>query len=279
VRFPFCGPFQESKLADEHTNGRNNSRGAADGDLIMGLDLALAGLVLVTAIRGWLKGFVVQAVRLIGLVSAVYVAAPLRDQVKPYAITYLPTIRPDLVDRLFWWVSACVSYFVLVGLASLLVSVSRRPALGIKEPNRNDQFAGLSLGVVKGLVVAAFIVASLEKYAEPHIEKIPYGASQAKESNAWDWNKRFHPAQWIWTAPPVQHFVAQIKTMGLNPPPESNSESTTSEEPAVKTASRTPKLTLSPDDISKLDTSGLSPELSQSIQDLKRELRELRGDQ
>ena len=120
------------------------------GDLIMGLDLALAGLVLVTAIRGWLKGFVAQAVRLVGLVSAVYVAAPIRDQVKPYAVSYLPTVRADLVDRLFWWVSACVAYFVLVGVTSLLVSVSKRPALGIKEPNRNDQFAGLSLGVMKG---------------------------------------------------------------------------------------------------------------------------------
>jgi len=255
----------------------------------MGLDLALAGLVLVTAIRGWLKGFVVQAVRLVGLVSAVYVAAPIRDQVKPYAISYLPTVRADLVDRLFWWISACVAYFVLVGLASLLVSVSKRPVLGIKETSRNDQFAGLSLGVVKGLILAAFLVGALEKYAEPHIEKIPYGSSQAKESNAWDWNKRFHPAHRLWTAPPVQHFVAQIKTMGLNPPPGSNSKSnansedgsepTSSEEGPVKTASRTPRLTLSPDDLSRVDTSGLSPDLSRSIEELKRELRELRGEQ
>ena len=42
----------------------------------MGLDLALGGLVLISAIRGWLKGFLVQAIRLAGLVASVYAAGP-----------------------------------------------------------------------------------------------------------------------------------------------------------------------------------------------------------
>src|SRR4051794_4161085 len=79
----------------------------------MGLDLALGGLVLLTAIRGWLKGFLVQAIRLTGLVSSVYLAAPVRDQVKPYLAGYLPTMRPEVLDRLMWWGSLVVSYFVL----------------------------------------------------------------------------------------------------------------------------------------------------------------------
>ena len=64
----------------------------------MGLDLVLGGMVLVAAVRGWFKGFVVQAIRLGGLVAAVYAAGPVRDQIKPYALKYHPTIRPDLVD-------------------------------------------------------------------------------------------------------------------------------------------------------------------------------------
>src|SRR5262245_59554441 len=108
----------------------------------MGLDLALGGLVLFTAFRGWLRGFVIQAIRLAGLVASVYVAAPVRDEVKPYVLDYLPAMRPDLVDRILWWTAVVVSYFVIVGGASLLVAATRRRAYGLDEPNRSDQFAG-----------------------------------------------------------------------------------------------------------------------------------------
>ena len=36
----------------------------------------------------------------------------MRDYAKPYVVPYLTTIQPDLVDRLLWWVSAVVTYFV-----------------------------------------------------------------------------------------------------------------------------------------------------------------------
>jgi uncharacterized membrane protein required for colicin V production len=237
----------------------------------MGLDLVLGGFVLVAAIRGWLKGFVVQAIRLVGLVAAVYAAAPVRDLAKPYAIKYLPSIRPDLVDRLFWWVSAVGCYFVIVGVTSLVVAKARRPSpLGIGEANRSDQFAGLGLGLAKGLIVVCFLVASLEKYGEPYLDKVPYGPEQSKESTAWEWNKRFHPAARIWAAKPVKNFVAHIQKMGLNGPGDASD----ADEP-VQTASRTPKLALTPDQISGLDTSKLPPEMAQAIKALQRELKEL----
>src|SRR3954447_21456464 len=44
--------------------------------LTMGLDLALAVIVLLSAVRGWLKGFVLQAIRLSGIVACVYAADP-----------------------------------------------------------------------------------------------------------------------------------------------------------------------------------------------------------
>ena len=70
----------------------------------MGLDVALGVIILIAAIRGWLQGFLYQAIRISGLIACVYLAAPVRDQAKPYILPYLPTIHPDLVDRLFWWV-------------------------------------------------------------------------------------------------------------------------------------------------------------------------------
>ena len=45
----------------------------------MGLDIALGIMVLLGAIRGWFKGFVLQAIRLSGLVGCVYAAGPVRD--------------------------------------------------------------------------------------------------------------------------------------------------------------------------------------------------------
>jgi hypothetical protein len=115
----------------------------------MGLDLVLGVIVLLAAIRGWLKGFLLQAIRLSGLVACVYVADPVRDLVKPYVVPYLPSIRPELVDRLLWWTAAAVSYVVLVGLATLIANYSRRRAFGLADPRRNDQYAGFALGAFK----------------------------------------------------------------------------------------------------------------------------------
>src|SRR4051794_28680572 len=80
----------------------------------MGLDLALGAIVLLTAIRGWLKGFILQAIRLAGLVACVYLADPVRDLAKPYVLPHLPSIRPELIDRLLWWSAAAISYVALV---------------------------------------------------------------------------------------------------------------------------------------------------------------------
>jgi uncharacterized membrane protein required for colicin V production len=209
----------------------------------MGLDLVLGGLVLIAAIRGWLKGFMVQAIRLTGLVAAVYVAVPVRDQVKPYVIDYLPTIRPELVDRLLWWASAVASYLVIVGVASLAVAVSRRQTFGMPERSRADQFAGMGLGVMKGLIAAAFLVAAVQKYAQPQIEKVTWALEQTKESVCWDWNEKYHPAARIWSAPPVQKFVEHIQQMGLWSPSGKTGPEPEPEKP-VQTASRTPELNL-----------------------------------
>ena len=206
----------------------------------MGLDLALGGLVLFLATRGWLRGFVLQAIRLVGLVSSVYVAVPVRDQVKPYALDYLPTMRPDLVDRILWWGSSAVSYFVIVGVASLIVAVSRRQPYGLAEPNRGDQFAGLGLGAAKGLLYASFLVAGLSTYGEKYLSKLDWVEGQTKESWAWEWNGKYHPAARLWDSPPVQQFRSHVQRMGIRSP----ASPTEPGEPSkpMQTASRTPKL-------------------------------------
>ena len=75
----------------------------------MGLDIALGVMILLGAIRGWFRGFVLQAIRLGGLVGCVYAAGPIRDQARPHVVP-LPgrSIPPPMLDRMLWWSSAVV---------------------------------------------------------------------------------------------------------------------------------------------------------------------------
>jgi uncharacterized membrane protein required for colicin V production len=207
----------------------------------MGLDLALGIVVLIAGLRGWLQGFLYQAIRLGGLVACVYLAVPVREQAKPYVLPYLPTIQPELLDRLLWWVSAVVSYAVLVGGLTLALKMTKRPEIPGMPPqrSRNDQFAGFLLGLAKGALVAAFVVAALQKYAMGQIETIPWADQQAKSSLAMLWDREYHPASRLWGSVPVRHFVNHIRRMGLPGPAESTpSEAVekTEDRPVVKTA-------------------------------------------
>ena len=236
----------------------------------MGFDLTLAGLVLLAGLRGWFKGFVLQAIRLAGLVACVYAADPVRDLVKPRVVGYLPTIRPELVDRLLWWSSAVLSYVVIVGLSTLAVKMYRRKPLGEPEPLRNDQFAGFLLGAAKGLVVVAFLTAGVQKHALSYLHSHPWVARQTAESRALRWNERYQPADRFWATPPVQHWVGHIQRMGLTGP------SATSATEPVASANRPPHLSVSAVAPSLgLDTSDLDPDSAEIVESIKAEIRKL----
>lgn len=234
----------------------------------MGLDLALGLLVLATAVRGYLRGFVLQAIRLGGLVLCVYAADPVRDLAKPEVLPYLPSIKPALVDRGLWWASAILSYVVLVGLATLAVKLYRRQPYGLDEANRNDQLAGAMLGLAKGLVVAAFLASAIDTYALKSFKRMPsWVDAQAKESTALAWNQQYRPAARIWGSDPVRHYVSHVKRMGLNPP---GTKADKVEETPVKTASRTPRL-----ELSSPENSGIDPEVLEAVEAIKEELHKV----
>jgi uncharacterized membrane protein required for colicin V production len=205
----------------------------------MGLDLALGGLVLLNGIRGFFKGFILQALRLAGLVACVYAADPVRDAAKPHVAGLLPTIRPDLVDRLLWWVAAGASYFLLVGIATLLVKLSRRRALGEAELNYNDRFAGFFLGLLKGMAIAAALAAGVQAYALDYLKAVTWAVQQAEGSRALEWNSRYQPWAKVWSSPPVQHYVSHIRRMGIQAP----GEAAAAAEP-VAAANRPPQLAI-----------------------------------
>src|SRR5262249_26336118 len=147
----FC---QDRTAADEPRSrpsewaSASASRRHRRGSRIMGLDVALGVLILLAAVRGWFKGFFLQAIGLGALVSCVYLADPLRDFARPHAAEYLPAIRPELLDRLLWWTCAVVAYLVIAGVGRGLLKASRRRPYGEIEPNRGDQGAGFALGAL-----------------------------------------------------------------------------------------------------------------------------------
>lgn len=238
----------------------------------MGLDLTLGGLVLFMGIRGWLKGFLAQAIRLAGVVACVYLADPVCDLAKPRVIGHLPKIPPEFVDPLLWWTSAVVSFVVLVGLVSLVLKMSRRNALGEPDPRRNDQFVGFLLGSAKGVVVAALLLAAFEKFATEHVKRFPWMEHQANASRALRWSVRFQPVPKVWATTPVQNFVKHIQRKGIGRPVEGEPESQ-----PVATANQTPKLALPPADALGFDPMALDPELNDKIRSIEQQVRRMNG--
>jgi len=254
----------------------------------MGLDLALGVIILIAAFRGWLQGFVSQAVRITGLIACVYLAEPVRNYAKPYVFPYLPTIQPELVDRLLWWVSAAATYVVLVGFVTLILKMTRRPEIpGIRESGRNDQFAGFLLGAAKGLIAVAFLTAGVQKYAAKHLGVLPWAEEQVKTSWAFKCNEQYQPVARIWESTPVKHYIAQIHRMGLQTPAESSQSaggSQPTDSPPVQTASRSPKLEVpgadgnanaspsSSPSSSSSQTQGLDAEVAKAVEEIKSKL-------
>lgn len=262
----------------------------------MGLDLTLGALIVLAALRGWFRGFFAQAIRLGGLVGCVYLAAPLRDLIQPAAIEYLPSIRPELLDKLLWWASAVLAFVVLTGLATwVLKAAQRRGDLDRKDaPSyRGDQSAGALLGAAKGAITVAFIVAGVGRYAPQYLEKGGWVGEQVVESRALALSEQHQPAMRIWQAEPVQNFIEHVRRMGIDgegPETESKPEWQSAAgqaipriieppkpapAPSIRTAQRPKPLELPR--IDPLDPESPDFDLEAAMNRLQQELKQLQG--
>lgn len=228
----------------------------------MGLDVALGIVVLLAALRGWFRGFLLQAIRLGGLVACVYLATPVRDLVRPLAREHLATVGHEPLDMLLWWAAAVVSYVVTTGLATWLVvafrpraymgpdtgrvepldwwaKISRRHPYGGYDPYRGNQSAGAILGAAKGLVVVAFLAWGLDGYTPDYLKAGGWIGKQVRTSRVLAWSHLNQPAQKIYKSQPVQMFEAHIRRMGLPSPDEKPKPAQDqSDASSVQTASR-----------------------------------------
>jgi uncharacterized membrane protein required for colicin V production len=201
----------------------------------MGLDITLGVIVLLAAIRGWFKGFLLQAIQIGALVGCVYLAAPLRDLARPYALDYFPGVKPELLEKLLWWTGAVVAYLVTAGFAISTVKLyRRRHYLEGAEPNRGDQGAGFLLGAAKGSLVAIFLTAGIARYVPTYVKADGWIPEQIATSRALKLSATYHPAEQVWTSRPVQELVARVRRGGLWSEADRPAEATarTSEIPA-----------------------------------------------
>lgn len=204
----------------------------------MGLDVALGAVILFSAIRGWLRGFVSQAVRIAGFVGCFYLADFARDQARPHVLERLPKIEPELLDRLLWWVCAVVCYVATVGFVTLAIKLSRRPdASGSPGVRRDNQFAGFMLGAAKGALVAIFLAAGVHKYAQEIPPRAEWAGRYLEGSLALQWTERHQPAPKIWESPPVRRFVEHIRRNGLGDPSTSPTNELENEPTDLRAAS------------------------------------------
>lgn len=203
----------------------------------MGLDLALAAVVLLAAVRGWFKGFISQAVGLSALAACVYIASPMRDAARPYARQYLPSMQDDILDRLLWWSSAVIAFIACTGVGNYLVRFRRRQPYGISEPNRANQGAGFVFGALKGAIIASFIAAGFAQFAPKYIPEDGAVANQAKASMSLAWNARYQPAERIWNSVPVRSFIAHVRANGLGDTAEAAEDA---KQPETQSTAQTP---------------------------------------
>jgi uncharacterized membrane protein required for colicin V production len=245
----------------------------------MGLDVALGVIVLLGAIRGWLKGFVSQAVRIAGFIACFYLADPVQEQARPYVLSKLPTIDPGLMDRILWWVSAVVSYVLLVGLSTLAIQLMRSPPVpGAPKGRRDDQFAGFLLGAAKAALLAAFVAAGVQKYGPDLARHATWVEQQTSGSHALKWTTAYQPVPRIWSAPPVRQFVEHIQRNGLRGTAEPDVEKKVAERNMDETQpGALPRLELAPPNDPGTDSSprelDLGADLVKDLEEIKAGLR------
>jgi uncharacterized membrane protein required for colicin V production len=187
-----------------------------EGDPPMGLDITLGILVLLGGIRGWIKGFLLQAIQVGALIGSIFLADPIRDLARPYLAPHLPSLQPALIDRMLWWAAAVLGYIVISGVPSSLVRLIRsRPAAEL-DARWGDCGIGFLLGAAKGLVFVSFLTWGLQSFAVPRYAADPgWIGKQLSTSRGLELARRHEPGRQIWTSEPVQLVVDRVRTRGL----------------------------------------------------------------
>lgn len=179
----------------------------------MGLDLALLLVVAIFGIRGLMSGFVIPVVKLTALVSAFYLAGPIRDACQDNVHPYFSAIEAATFSKILWWALVFISYIVMAGLASLMVKLADRK-LPKDFPGRGlSKAGGLILGLAKGGLLAALVATGALNYG-PKLQSLFDVESILSESQATAWVKDNQPIDTVWNWSPVVSFRTHVYDKG-----------------------------------------------------------------
>lgn len=114
------------------------------------LDLGALALCVLFAVRGALRGFVWQAIRLLTLAAALWGASALHRPLGGRIAAWFPALAPSAAPFVAWG----VVFVVLLVLGALLASRARG-AVDHVELTLLDRLAGLGLGAATGVAFCA----------------------------------------------------------------------------------------------------------------------------
>ncbi|MDI3548426.1 MAG: rane protein required for colicin production [Halanaerobiales bacterium] len=121
------------------------------------LDIAILILFLYFVLGGYNKGFIKQTSTLVGLVAALLIAINYYRDFQSYLIPYF-----DLSAGMMQFISFAV-LFILVNLFIHLLGLVLKNLLNLLFLEPLDHIAGAALGLVKGVIIAYFLVLLLDQ--------------------------------------------------------------------------------------------------------------------
>ncbi len=117
-----------------------------------GIDIAIAGILVIFAIRGFIKGFLLGLASLAGLILGIYAAYHFSDYTREMLEGHV-SIPPDYIKLI-----AFILTFVLVLLLIHLIARLIEKIVTLVGLSFVNKLAGLILGLAKGVLITGVLV-------------------------------------------------------------------------------------------------------------------------
>jgi membrane protein required for colicin V production len=134
------------------------------------LDIAILILLLYFVIGGYSKGFIKQTSTIVGLIAALFIAVNYYQDFQSYLLPYF-----SLSERMMQFVSFAI-LFVLVNIFIHILGMVIKKMINLIFLEPLDHITGAVLGLVKGGILAYFLVLLLDQ--------IPYSSVTTLVNNS-----------------------------------------------------------------------------------------------
>jgi membrane protein required for colicin V production len=120
------------------------------------VDLGIVAVVVLSAVIGWMRGFVREVLGVASWAIAAYIAVEWYPTASPFVLTYIP--NPDIANPVAFGAVFLAALIVLSVIASMIGRLARDSAL-----SSVDGTLGIAFGVARGAVIlfCAYIAAGM----------------------------------------------------------------------------------------------------------------------